>query len=155
MASDLMAKIILNLMGGSVCFQFYGYWSAENTQVRMPLERWHQPGAQVSGTGGRFISLKAGPNGLLPYRSSDGSVMRGDQEYSPPARNSDATEALSESCFTDDDSGHDARKWRKSRRSSTRRRHGHRPHAVSPSSRRPPLYNSHPKGDPRALSATF
>lgn len=27
------------------------------------------------------------------------SIVRGDQEYSPPARNSDATEALSESCL--------------------------------------------------------
>lgn len=81
--------------------------------------------------------------------------MRGDQEYSPPARNSDATEALSESCYTDDDSDHHARKRRKLRRSSTRGKPRQRLHAASPSSRRPPSNDKQDEGDPRAPSATF
>ncbi|RYP03297.1 hypothetical protein DL764_005238 [Monosporascus ibericus] len=87
--------------------------------------------------------------------SSYDSVVRGDQEYSPPARNSDATEALSESCYTDDDSDHHARKRRKLRRSSTRGKPRQRLHAASPSSRRPPSNDKQDEGDPRAPSATF
>ncbi|KAG8415766.1 hypothetical protein J3458_009587 [Metarhizium acridum] len=85
--------------------------------------------------------------------SSYDSVVRGDQEYSPPARNSDATEALSESCYTDDGSDHHARKRRKLRRSSTRGKPRQRRHAASPSSRPPPSNDKQDEGDPRALSA--
>ncbi|KAF9772837.1 hypothetical protein IL306_009436 [Fusarium sp. DS 682] len=83
------------------------------------------------------------------------SVVRGDQEYSPPAWNSDSTEALSESCYTDDGSDHHARKRRKLRRSSTRGKPRQRLHAASPSSRRPPSNDKQDEGDPWAPPATF
>ncbi|KAH6977010.1 cytochrome P450 [Ilyonectria sp. MPI-CAGE-AT-0026] len=102
-----------------------------------------------------YLITASKPKTTSETSSSYNSIVRGDQEYSPPARNSVATEALSESRYTDDDSDHHTCKRRKLRRSSTRGKPRQRLHAASPSSRRPPSNDKQDEGDPRVPSATF